>query len=118
MPVGGVTIGHPSQKVANMAATRRFLFGQILAPFGRQQAHIILVDRKQFTDDLRCRLRRRILRRLGFSACRAAPPRRVGGELLFACWIDVPRAKPAPNPYALVPSIDLFRAEVEQRAAF
>lgn len=60
----------------------------------------------------------RILRRLGFSACRAAPPRRVGGELLFACWIDVPQAKPAPNPYALVPSIDLFRAEVEQRAAF
>lgn len=60
----------------------------------------------------------RILRRLGFPAYRAAPPRRVGGELLFACWIDVPQVKPAPSPYALMPSIDLSRADSEQLAVF
>lgn len=59
----------------------------------------------------------RILRRLGFSARRAAPPRRVGGELLFACWIDVPQVQTI-TTNALVPSIGLLRPDTEQHAAF
>lgn len=59
----------------------------------------------------------RILRRLGFSASRAAPPRRVNGELLFACWIDVPQAKKTPNIYTSVPAaIDLRVRDGGQRA--
>lgn len=33
----------------------------------------------------------RLLRRAGFQARRAAPPIRVDGHTLFACWIEVPR---------------------------
>lgn len=59
----------------------------------------------------------RILRRLGFSASRAAPPRRVQGAMLFACWIDVPRALHVQPSYAPLPSaIDLRNAGAGQHA--
>lgn len=33
----------------------------------------------------------RLLRRAGFIARRAGPPMNIGGQLLFACWIEVPK---------------------------